>query len=268
MIFYFSGTGNSRWVARQLGRRLGEGLTDITEAVGKQSFVYRPENGERILFVFPVHAWGLPLPVRSFIKKLKPSGISGYPAYLVCTCGDDCGRTDRMARRLLRKNGWDLQAAFSVQMPNNYILLPGFDVDPHSLAVSKLEGAVRRVEEIGSMIAGERPLRPMYTAGRWAGAKTGVVYPLFRWWASRKPAFYATGSCISCGLCARVCPTGTIAFDGGTPDWGRHCVQCLACIHRCPVRAIEYGTITSKKGRYCHPGEGPEKEQPESSPLK
>ena len=31
MIFYFSGTGNSRWVAESLGKRLGDAVEDIAD---------------------------------------------------------------------------------------------------------------------------------------------------------------------------------------------------------------------------------------------
>ena len=81
-----------------------------------------------------------------------------------------------------------------------------------------------------------------------------MVYPLFTHFAIGSNRFYATDTCISCGICAKVCPTGTISLSGdGKPEWADTCVQCVACIHRCPVRAIEYGTISLKKGRYHHP---------------
>lgn len=66
-------------------------------------------------------------------------------------------------------------------------------------------------------------------------------------------SFRVTDVCISCGLCERICPTGTISMQAGKPVWTDTCVQCVACIHRCPVRAIEYGKGTLKKGRYHHP---------------
>ena len=48
-------------------------------------------------------------------------------------------------------------------------------------------------------------------------------------------------SCVDCGACTAVCPTGALEFDG---DWTLgyiedKCILCLACVPACPVRAIE-----------------------------
>lgn len=56
MIFYFSGTGNSRWVAESLGKRLGDAVEDIADVKIEKEEYTLPE-GEILGFVFPVYAW-------------------------------------------------------------------------------------------------------------------------------------------------------------------------------------------------------------------
>ena len=48
-------------------------------------------------------------------------------------------------------------------------------------------------------------------------------------------------SCVDCGACTAVCPTGELDFDR---DWtlvhdAEKCIVCLACVPACPVRAID-----------------------------
>lgn len=280
MVFYFSGTGNSLWVADQLAKMLGEPLVSVAGELRKtdDSLVYALRETEPILFVYPVHSWGPAVPVLRFISRLKFTGYTGQPIYSVCTCGDECGYTDRRIRKALAARGLSLTAAYSVRMPNNYILLPGFSVDSPEVEKKKLEEAPARVAAILDRLKKESKecgLQPdaqqpevaamqsdlsggkevsFYHTGSFPFVKSYLIYPLFTNFAIGKNAFYATDACISCGLCARLCPTGTITLSAsGRPQWADTCVQCVACIHRCPVRAIEYGKETQKKGRYCHP---------------
>ena len=57
MIFYFTGTGNSRWVAEALGTAFDEPLVSIADALneGKDENVYPLREREKVFFVFPVH---------------------------------------------------------------------------------------------------------------------------------------------------------------------------------------------------------------------
>ena len=59
MIFYFSGTGNTRWAAETISRKTGEELMFIPEEL-KGECRYTLAEGERIGFCFPVHGWQPP----------------------------------------------------------------------------------------------------------------------------------------------------------------------------------------------------------------
>lgn len=248
MVFFFSATGNSEWIARTASSRLGLSCVRITEATGTD---YDVSGCQYILFVFPVHSWGPALTFLSFVDKLNLMNYAGQPIYAICSCGDDCGRTDRIVSEHLK---YPLKATFSVTMPNTYLLLPGFDVDPGQVQEEKLEQAKGRLERILDAIKSGEEKPGLYHAGRFARLKSCWVYPLFKQYVKGKTSFHATSACSECGLCTKVCPTQNITIrKGEEPRWGEHCVQCLACIHRCPVRAIEYGKITQKKGRYKNP---------------
>ena len=70
MIFYFSGTGNSRWVAESLGKRLEDAVEDIADVKIEKEEYTLPE-GEILGFVFPVYAWAPPTIVMDFISLLQ-----------------------------------------------------------------------------------------------------------------------------------------------------------------------------------------------------
>ena len=62
MIFYFSGTGNSLWTARQLSSALEEAepvaVADELRRAGETGECeYSLKDGEPLILVFPVHSW-------------------------------------------------------------------------------------------------------------------------------------------------------------------------------------------------------------------
>ena len=164
MIFYFTGTGNSLWVAKALSEALGETLISIADELHKKEvgLVYPVRPDEKILFVYPVHSWGPAVPVTRFISRLTLNGYAGQPVYSVSTCGDECGYTDRLIGKALGKRTVSLTAAYSVIMPNNYILLPGFDVDDKDVEERKLQDAPARVAEIIEAIREDRQANRKY----------------------------------------------------------------------------------------------------------
>lgn len=251
MIYWFSGTGNSRWAAEQLAQRLGDRLASIADCIASGDYRHSLAPGESIGWVFPTYSWGPPPVVLDFIAQWH---IDGYEknstyCYMATTCGDDVGlAVDIFAKAL----GYiDLVAAFSIQMPNNYILLPGFDTDPAQVELDKKARAVARIEQVATAIAGHTRTVDVVT-GRYKWLKSRIIRPFFvRHMMSDKHFTADADLCNGCGTCAAVCPMRNITIsDDHRPQWHGNCAVCLGCIHRCPRRAIQYGSITRHKGRY------------------
>lgn len=164
MIFYFSGTGNTRWAAIRLASATQERLIDIAEEMRrmKTSGVDKTEpfilkEGERLGFVFPVHGWRVPRLVREFIAKLQvnlpteevhPNHESPVPspvyAYAVCTAGDSIGLTIENLNETIASNSslsnigvHEVASSFSLIMPESYVGLPFMDVDPKEKEIRK-----------------------------------------------------------------------------------------------------------------------------------
>ncbi|MDE6485151.1 MAG: EFR1 family ferrodoxin [Duncaniella sp.] len=243
MIVYFSGTGNSRAVAKTLAGLLDE----------KVSFIFPAPDlsgEERVIWVTPVYSWGLPPVMVDAIRSAVCK--KGSRHFLVATHGDDLGNTHRQWRRIISEKGLDPVAAYSVTMPNTYVSLPFFDVDSPEVEKAKLEAMPRRVDEIALMIRGEKRCDDV-VRGAFPGFKSSVIYPVFiRKALSAKP-FRVNDRCTSCHKCERECPMQNITFTDGRPVWHDNCAGCLGCYHICPVHAIDRGSATRHKGQYYYP---------------
>lgn len=252
MIIYFSGTGNSRYVAEGLQKRLDAGA--LYELSGdrllepQKQLLEAPDN-ELVLWVFPTYAWSVPAIVLRFIDKVRFKGAEQARHYMVCTCGDDMGRADDRWRHHIGRRGWTPRGAFSVTAPNTYLCMKGFDLDSRELEQRKLDAIPPRLDEIAEKI-NRKFADGDLTRGSAAWLKTNVAY---YWFMANKmsplPFRADPERCTSCGLCARSCPLENISMKP-LPSWGPVCAMCLRCYHHCPSRAIDYGKFTLGKGQY------------------
>ena len=98
-IYYFSGTGNSLHVARELQRRMPE--TKLIPMISLLDEDVIKTKGEKIGFVFPIYLSSIPDPVRRFLKKmdLKPTQ---YIFALTTNCGYP-GKVNIHLEKLLKK---------------------------------------------------------------------------------------------------------------------------------------------------------------------
>lgn len=252
MIYSFSGTGNSRLIARTASKLLDEAAPI---AIDRQTVFRLPEaSTEPIGFVFPVYAWGMPKIVADFIARIphrKETSLHPF-VYAILTHGDDIGRTDRLLRQALQARGYNLSACYSLAMRNTYVCLPGFDIDSQEVAHRKQQEALRHMPTIVERIRREQPSTPAdVTPGAMPDVKSYLIRPLFNACLISDNRFGVdTTRCTGCGRCANTCPLSNIRLGKeGYPKWLGDCTHCLACYHCCPNHAINYGKSTVNKGQ-------------------
>ena len=248
MIFYFSGTGNTRWVAEQIADAIGEELVYIPDAIRNDKYEYTITEEETIGFCFPTHGWQPPRIVRDFISKLK---VESHYCWAATTCGDNMGEAMTILNKDLANIGLQASATFSVIMPESYVCLPFMYTDTEEKEHRKIATARQQLPYIIECIRERRTGVEELEKGATPRLYSYVIGGYFNARMITDKKFTVDDDvCIKCGKCAKVCPVDNI--QGTPPEWihnGR-CTSCLACYHYCPTHAINFGKITRKRGQY------------------
>lgn len=249
MIYYFSGCGNSKYVALELAKNVGDKLVFIPDAMKNGDFECNLKNNEMLGFVFPVYCWAPPQLVLDFISRLKINKTTVY-TYFITTYGDNAGHTEKVFRAALKKHNIELSACLGIQMPETYVNMSGMDVDTKEVALQKINRAKDQLPELFETIADRRYLSDL-EVGKNPFLKTYIVRPLFYKFLVTDKKWWTTNDCIGCGSCVSVCPLENISLnDNRRPEWKGNCTTCEACYHICPVHAIQFGKATKGKGQY------------------
>lgn len=250
MILWYSGCGNSRFIAESLAEKLGDRELVFIPEAAREGRAFSFADGDVLGIVFPVYSWSVPELVSDFLKAMK---FTGKPAYVfgACTCGDNTGHTERVLKRVLGRRGLPLDAFFTFQMPNTYINLPGFQLDSKELAASKIKGSMEQIAPTVKAIANREKGNFNRLIGGSPFFKTYILKPLFYAFLITDRKFNVSDGCTGCGLCAKNCPLGNITMENGRPHWNGHCTNCNSCYHHCPKQAIGFGrTSSSVTGQY------------------
>ena len=123
-IYFFTGTGNSLKVAKDIAESLTE--CEIV-AIYKDVEIDIPTGYERIGFVFPVYYFGLPDMVADFIRRAKLSKENAAYYFAVSTPGGLSGKPIVQLDRLLSEKGLHLDYGTKIRMNANYIVSYGVE---------------------------------------------------------------------------------------------------------------------------------------------
>lgn len=233
-ILYFSSTGNSLFIAKEVQKRFGGDVIYIPTYCG---------NGgefEKIFLVTPIYSFGMPAHVYKLLPKLDQTA----ELIVIQNYGGMAGGADRLIYRYARRFGLNVKSVYTLKMPENYTLT--FTV-PKFYIKSTLKKAERRLNDIFARIENKQYALPTGTK-----TKEKLYLKNMANWHLIGERFSVTENCVLCKKCLTVCPSGNIEFSEGKIVFGSRCVACLGCYHRCPQKAIVYNE-KRKKDRYVNP---------------
>lgn len=249
MIFYFSGTGNSRYAAQQLAALIGDTAQDISAYVRSGAGdTFRDDRP--FVFVAPVY---VAAPALSLLDFLKNSSFRGNKkAYFVMTCAGTMSGSPAFCRKAAEEKGLEYMGTAQLMLPQNYIAY--FSMKSAEENGKIIAAAQPVLETLAGAINLEKPFQDPKVNKLEYLSTLLILKPYYRWFITTKN-FRVEADCIGCGKCEKACPLGNIRMENGLPVWGANCTHCMACINLCPKDAIEYGKGSIGKTRY----RGPEK---------
>ena len=244
MILYFTGTGNSRYIAKRIAEAIGDEIVSMNDRI-KAEDTSPVTSDERLVIVTPTYAWRIPRIVRDWLAE------TDFPcakqAWFVMDCGSEIGNAAGYNRALCEAKQLTYMGTAQIIMPENYIAM--FNAPQAEEARQIVARAEPDINHVISAIAANQAFPPTRN-NLYDRFMSGPVNPIFYSFCVKAKAFAASDACIGCGKCAALCPTNNINIQNGKPVWSGDCTHCMACICYCPAEAVEYGKKSLGKPRY------------------
>lgn len=224
MVFYFTGTGNSLYIAKQIEEK-PISIPQIIHS-GKQMF-----SADSIGIVAPVYGHEVPPMVKMFLKNAVFE--TGY-FYMILTYGNRHGGAAELAKKLCDECGIVVHYINVIVMVDNW--LPSFDMNEQKKLDKHIEENMAAI--LADLAARRNRIAEVTDTDR-------AAHRQFLDRMSQMPAdawqhlLRVTEACVGCGICGKVCPSASVRVTGGKAvHIPGNCQTCLACAHACPHKAI------------------------------
>lgn len=244
MIFCFSGTGNSRYIAGRIAQATADERIDLNAKI-KAHDTSPVQTGRDVIVVAPTYAWRIPRIVRDWLARTELVGAERV--WFVMDCGGEIGNAARYNRLLAEQKHLRDMGTAQIIMPENYIAM--FKAPEREEAESIVKAAEPAIADAIACLKAKKPF-PETRSNLYDRFMSSAVNPIFYRLFVKAAAFQVRDACIGCGQCADRCPLNNITIKAGKPVWGNDCTHCMACICYCPTKAIEYGKKSVGKPRY------------------
>lgn len=248
ILFYFSGTGNSKRVAQWFSEFAMEKgifcqLVDIENV--NSSSLEMIESDCLIGIISPIHGFNYPKITLNFIHRL-PKGKNrvvlmntraGMKVRGKVTLGLT-GVAFILSSLILKKKGYKIIGEIPFDMPSNWI----------SIHPAIREKSAQFIFE-KNYIRAKKHFEKLYSQNRNFVARKDIIqdvlispvsfayYAIGRFFLAK--SYYVSSECTNCNLCIKQCPVKAIKKVNDRPFWTFRCESCMKCMNNCPTNAIE-----------------------------
>jgi len=244
-IYYFSGTGNTAFVAHEFQENykainvpvdlFSIETIDVVSSQGKYDF---------LMIGFPTYAFCPPDIVADFVKKLPE--VKDKPVILFSTGGASAGTSFNTLEKILIKKHYIVLSNFFYVMPDNVYFVYGKDIDKDERIDLLITTTKEKVKQDFDQL--------MSSKARFVKANVflSLISPqakFFFFKFFKKKWVWDRKECDFCGLCAKLCPTKNISVkkEKGKVSFSNNCMFCTRCYNFCPKKAIHYKSIKKTK---------------------
>ena len=126
MILYFSGTGNSKYVASRIGDATSDKIFSVEDCIRVNNYKFDLDENENLGIICPTYFFGVPVIVKEFFKKATIKCVGNNYVYAITTCGGFSGGTLDKLEELLKDINIELKAKFDIVMVDTWT--PSYDV--------------------------------------------------------------------------------------------------------------------------------------------
>jgi len=246
-MFYFSGTGNSKYIAELFCEHQAAACHSIEEEIDFGALI-RAEDV--VGFCYPVYFSGVPRVMREFVAR-HLEALRGKRVIVFCTQFMLSGDGTRKFVMLFPEGYMEVIYTEHFFMPNNMNDVPLLPIADETGIERFLVGARRKMEVVCRDVRNGTVKKRGFSIGaRLLGLPQIVFMGTMERRANR--AVRIDGDCTRCGLCVEICPMGNFSMEGEGVRLNQNCTMCYRCINMCPEKAIS--VLLSGKVRWQYKG--------------
>ncbi|ABN54165.1 MAG TPA: 4Fe-4S ferredoxin [Hungateiclostridium thermocellum] len=236
-IIYFSGTGNTEYVARAIKQEFANSniLCDTYEVSKNSGF---EDKYDFYVFGAPIYAEMFPPFYTEWVKKHLTKG-NGRKCIVFSTQANTIACGPACLAKELKRIGFKIVIEDCIVMPNNYYIVAfkKFTEEQVNVALKKAKEQAKTI--VDNFLNGKTYFTNVKGREIWAKP----VFKLFMLWSrkwAKKNLVADMCKCTRCGLCQKQCPVNNIKVDKDSITFFENCVSCQRCVHRCPANAFLY----------------------------
>lgn len=274
-IYYFTGTGNSLFIAKKLANLTGSSCKSIPRVMPQ---IRNEVFGSHIIIVFPSYLamiYGIPIVVKTFIESIP--NLSSRRITAICSCGGyeivNAVPSVKVLEKIIRVQGGELFNYYTLRLPMNNLDYDHIPIPIETDSEILIELAEKKIVYIADRLHSRSGyitkrvinnivqilMKPLFLLLKRASFRSMIEIAkepensqksfeeIFR---LTDRSITVDEKCNSCGICVKVCPVSNIKLEDERPVWMNNCEMCFACHEWCPQKAVHHWG--RKEGIYYH----------------